>query len=254
MDRIKAIILAAGEGKRMKSSTPKVLQEVCGIPMIEWAIQHVVDAGAEDIITVVGHRAEEIRQYIEQCRPVRDGLCTADFVYQLEQLGTGHAVMQAQPLIEDADETVFVVFGDMPLLRSETLSELYKYHRSNNNDVTLLTCICADPYGYGHIVRDDEGRMLRSVEEKDATPEEAAIKEVNTGVYCFETKKLVKALGLLNNDNAQNEYYLTDTLEILRNLGDRVDAMMIEDENEILGVNDQQQLAKANEVMQARLA
>lgn len=221
--------------------------------MVEWAALHAVEAGTDEIITVVGHQAEEVKEYLNSCELTVGDKCKMEFVMQEQQLGTGHAVMQALPLIENTDETVFVVFGDMPLLKAETLKTLYDYHKENKNSVTLLTCMCDDPFGYGHIVRDESGAMLKSVEEKDATIEEAAIKEVNTGVYCFETKSLVRALGCLDNKNAQNEYYLTDTLEILRNFGEKIDAFTIKDEDEILGVNDKVQLAKANEVMRLRI-
>ena len=233
------VVLAAGKGTRMKSKLYKVLHKVCGKTMVE----HVVDAARgvnpAKIVTVVGTGAGEVEK-------VLDG--KSDFAFQEKQLGTGDAVMTAKEELGDKDGATLVVTGDTPLFTTETFDELFK-----GNAATVLTAEAPNPFGYGRIIRDDQGNVLRIVEQKDGKPEELKVKEINTGVFCFDNKKLFEALKHVDNNNAQGEYYLTDVLEILRNSGERVGAYKMPDFSESLGVNDRIALAQATKTMQRRI-
>lgn len=238
------VVLAAGKGTRMKSKLYKVLHKVCGKTMVE----HVVDAtrgvNPAKIVTVVGTGAGEVEK-------VLDG--KSDFAFQEKQLGTGDAVMTAKEELGDKDGATLVVTGDTPLFTTETFDELFKYHAEKGNAATVLTAEAPNPFGYGRIIRDDQGNVLRIVEQKDGKPEELKVKEINTGVFCFDNKKLFEALKHVDNNNAQGEYYLTDVLEILRNSGERVGAYKMPDFSESLGVNDRIALAQATKTMQRRI-
>ena len=238
------VVLAAGKGTRMKSKLYKVLHKVCGKTMVE----HVVDAARgvnpAKIVTVVGTGAGEVEK-------VLDG--KSDFAFQEKQLGTGDAVMTAKEELGDKDGATLVVTGDTPLFTTETFDELFKYHAEKSNAATVLTAEAPNPFGYGRIIRDDQGNVLRIVEQKDGKPEELKVKEINTGVFCFDNKKLFEALKHVDNNNAQGEYYLTDVLEILRNSGERVGAYKMPDFSESLGVNDRIALAQATKTMQRRI-
>ena len=238
------VALAAGKGTRMKSKLYKVLHKVCGKTMVE----HVVDAARgvnpAKIVTVVGTGAGEVEK-------VLDG--KSDFAFQEKQLGTGDAVMTAKEELGDKDGATLVVTGDTPLFTTETFDELFKYHAEKGNAATVLTAEAPNPFGYGRIIRDDQGNVLRIVEQKDGKPEELKVKEINTGVFCFDNKKLFEALKHVDNNNAQGEYYLTDVLEILRNSGERVGAYKMPDFSESLGVNDRIALAQATKTMQRRI-
>ena len=238
------VVLAAGKGTRMKSKLYKVLHKVCGKTMVE----HVVDAARgvnpAKIVTVVGTGAGEVEK-------VSDG--KSDFAFQEKQLGTGDAVMTAKEELGDKDGATLVVTGDTPLFTTETFDELFKYHAEKGNAATVLTAEAPNPFGYGRIIRDDQGNVLRIVEQKDGKPEELKVKEINTGVFCFDNKKLFEALKHVDNNNAQGEYYLTDVLEILRNSGERVGAYKMPDFSESLGVNDRIALAQATKTMQRRI-
>ena len=238
------VVLAAGKGTRMKSRLYKVLHKVCGKTMVE----HVVDAARgvnpAKIVTVVGTGAGEVEK-------VLDG--KSDFAFQEKQLGTGDAVMTAKEELGDKDGATLVVTGDTPLFTTETFDELFKYHAEKGNAATVLTAEAPNPFGYGRIIRDDQGNVLRIVEQKDGKPEELKVKEINTGVFCFDNKKLFEALKHVDNNNAQGEYYLTDVLEILRNSGERVGAYKMPDFSESLGVNDRIALAQATKTMQRRI-
>ncbi|MGV3196996.1 bifunctional UDP-N-acetylglucosamine diphosphorylase/glucosamine-1-phosphate N-acetyltransferase GlmU [Lactobacillus amylovorus] len=238
------VVLAAGKGTRMKSKLYKVLHKVCGKTMVE----HVVDAARgvnpAKIVTVVGTGAGEVEK-------VLDG--KSDFAFQEKQLGTGDAVMTAKEELGDKDGATLVVTGDTPLFTTETFDELFKYHAEKGNAATVLTAEAPNPFGYGRIIRDDQGNVLRIVEQKDGKPEELKAKEINTGVFCFDNKKLFEALKHVDNNNAQGEYYLTDVLEILRNSGERVGAYKMPDFSESLGVNDRIALAQATKTMQRRI-
>lgn len=238
------VVLAAGKGTRMKSKLYKVLHKVCGKTMVE----HVVDAARgvnpAKIVTVVGTGAGEVEK-------VLDG--KSDFAFQEKQLGTGDAVITAKEELGDKDGATLVVTGDTPLFTTETFDELFKYHAEKGNAATVLTAEAPNPFGYGRIIRDDQGNVLRIVEQKDGKPEELKVKEINTGVFCFDNKKLFEALKHVDNNNAQGEYYLTDVLEILRNSGERVGAYKMPDFSESLGVNDRIALAQATKTMQRRI-
>ena len=238
------VVLAAGKGTRMKSKLYKVLHKVCGKTMVE----HVVDAARgvnpAKIVTVVGTGAGEVEK-------VLDG--KSDFAFQEKQLGTGDAVMTAKEELGDKDGATLVVTGDTPLFTTETFDELFKYHAEKGNAATVLTAEAPNPFGYGRIIRDDQGNVLRIVEQKDGKPEELKVKEINTGVFCFDNKKLFEALKHVDNNNAQGEYYLTDVLEILRKSGERVGAYKMPDFSESLGVNDRIALAQATKTMQRRI-
>lgn len=239
-----AIILAAGKGTRMKSKLYKVLHPVCGKPMVEHIMNRVTETAPNEIITIVGHGAELVKKQLGD---------RSEYALQAEQLGTGHAVLQAEPFLKGKKGTTLVISGDTPLLTSETLNNLFEYHQGKNASATILTAKAEDPTGYGRIVRDHVGIVEKIVEQKDATLEEARIQEINTGTYCFDTELLFDALSQLDTDNAQGEYYLTDIIEILKKAGKNVAAYLTEDFDESLGVNDRVALSKANELMRARI-
>jgi bifunctional UDP-N-acetylglucosamine pyrophosphorylase/glucosamine-1-phosphate N-acetyltransferase len=237
-----AIILAAGKGTRMKSRLPKVLHKLGGKYMIEYVINGVRELGVEKLIAVIGHEAEMVRQALGE-----------DVLYavQKEQLGTGHAVLTAMPHIREEEGQVLVVCGDTPLIKPETFKKLWDFHRENKAACTVLSAFLPDPAGYGRIVRE-EGRVVKIVEQKDASPEELSIHEINTGTYCFDLKSLRKALTLLTPNNAQGEYYLTDVLSILVSQGLKVKAVTAEDYQETMGINSRSQLAEAEKVLRER--
>ncbi|MBM7617642.1 bifunctional UDP-N-acetylglucosamine pyrophosphorylase/glucosamine-1-phosphate N-acetyltransferase [Weissella uvarum] len=243
MDRY-IIILAAGKGTRMKSDMPKVLHQVGGKAMVELVLDASEALHPQKIVTVVGHGAEQVSTVIGDRSAV---------VEQKEQLGTGHAILMAEDELGDKDGMTLIASGDAPLFTVDTLNHLFEYHATSGNAVTVLTAKAPDPTGYGRIVRDELGNVVRIVEQKDATPAEQAIHEVNTGVYVFDNKLLFSSLHEVTNDNAQGEYYLPDTLEILRTQGYTVGAYTMEDFDESMGVNDRVALSKANAVLRERV-
>lgn len=242
---ILALVLAAGEGKRMQSRYPKVLQPVGGQPMLV-RILHTL-RGITDVTPAViyGHRGALLQEAI---RPQYPDLL---WIEQAEQLGTGHAVQQAQPWFDGA-ATVLVLLGDVPLIERGTIEQLCA--RAQQTGFTLLTAKVANPHGYGRIVRDDQGHVVRIVEEKDATDAERAINEVNSGIMAFSTTVLQKYLPQLHNNNAQGEYYLTDLVELCTRDGQQVSAEVVADINEVMGVNNRMQLATAEAVLRQRQA
>jgi UDP-N-acetylglucosamine diphosphorylase/glucosamine-1-phosphate N-acetyltransferase len=233
-----AIILAAGKGKRMKSDLAKVLHPLCGLPMLAYPVAAARAAGAEKIVVVIGHQAGRIREEFQD-----QGLI---FVEQKEQLGTGHAVLQAAEAFRDHDGTIIILCGDVPLIRPETVMSLYDRHRSEGATVTVLTTIPEDPAGYGRVVKADGGGVVKIVEEKDAAPEEKWIREINTGIYCVESRFLFSAVASLGNRNAQREYYLTDIVEIACNNGLRARASLAPDPVEVMGINTAEELERAD--------
>jgi len=238
-----AVILAAGEGTRMKSNTPKVLHKVCGVPMLAHVVRAAKDAGASKVIAVVGKGAEEVKQYFQDT--------DIEFVLQERQLGTGHALLQARGAAEGISLLV-VLCGDMPLITGESIRAMVKYHIDHNADATVMTAEMDDPTGYGRILRDGE-KVIGIREEKDASDEEKRIREINSGCYCFDTKLVFEALTEIKNDNVQKEYYLTDVVEILNNKMKSVVAYVIPDAVQISGINDREQLAFAQKAMQQRI-
>jgi UDP-N-acetylglucosamine diphosphorylase/glucosamine-1-phosphate N-acetyltransferase len=233
----RTIILAAGKGKRMKSDLAKVLHPVCGVPMLAYSVAAARAAGAQKIVVVIGHQAERIRELFK-----KDELL---FVEQHALLGTGHAVLQAKEAFKDYAGSVVILCGDVPLIRSETVRALYECHRSDDAVVTVLTTIPAEPSGYGRVVKAKDGRVLKIVEDKDATPDEKRIREINTGIYCAESPFLFDAVSSLGNRNAQGEYYLTDIVEIASKKGLRVTSVLADDPEEVMGINTCEELEKA---------
>ena len=239
-----SVILAAGMGTRMKSKMPKVLHKVCGKPLSKWVIDASKAAGADKVCAVVGHKAETVKE-------VLGDVC--EFALQAEQKGTGHAVMQAIDVIKNSKGEVVILNGDTPLITAETINKAIEYHKNNGNQATVITAILDDATGYGRIVRDNDGSVLKIVEQKDASEEEKKINEVNSGMYVFDAQSLVYALDKITPNNAQGEYYLTDTLEILLSVGKKIGGYAISDNDEIRGINDRVQLNEAEKIMQKRI-
>ena len=239
-----SVILAAGMGTRMKSKMPKVLHKVCGKPLSKWVIDASEAAGADKVCAVVGHKAETVKE-------VLGDVC--EFALQAEQKGSGHAVMQAIDVIKNSKGEVVILNGDTPLITAETINKAIEYHKNNGNQATVITAILDDATGYGRIVRDNDGSVLKIVEQKDASKEEKKINEVNSGMYVFDAQSLVYALDKITPNNAQGEYYLTDTLEILLSAGKKIGGYAISDNDEIRGINDRVQLNEAEKIMQKRI-
>jgi bifunctional UDP-N-acetylglucosamine pyrophosphorylase/glucosamine-1-phosphate N-acetyltransferase len=240
MDDISAVILAAGKGTRMRSELPKVLHQVDGVPMIVHSVQRARAAGITNITIVVGYGGDLIRDEL-----AGQGVL---FVDQPHQLGTGHAVAQAKELLENAPGPVVVLYGDMPLLSPPTIAALVDTMRRTDAAGVALTVELDAPPDFGRIIRDADGRVIRVVEVKDATPEELAVREVNVGAYCFDPALLLDALGRLRADNQQAEYYLTDVIGILASDGRRVETLVTDALEEALGVNDPLHLAFAGKL------
>lgn len=239
-----SVILAAGMGTRMKSQMPKVIHKVCGKELCRWVIDASIAAGADKVCAVVGHKADMVKDAIGD-------VCT--YALQAEQKGTGHAVMQAMDVIKATDGEVVILNGDTPLVTAEAITSAIEYHRNSANKATVITAVLDDATGYGRIVRGEDGGVLRIVEQKDASEEEKKINEVNSGMYVFDSEALVFALDKITPNNAQGEYYLTDTLEILLEAGNKVGAYAIADNDEIRGINDRVQLSEAEKIMQRRI-
>ncbi|WP_214415850.1 bifunctional UDP-N-acetylglucosamine diphosphorylase/glucosamine-1-phosphate N-acetyltransferase GlmU [Sphaerisporangium fuscum] len=241
------IVLAAGEGTRMKSSKPKVLHELCGRALVDHMLAAARGLDPERLIVVIGHAREQVQAHLDTTGS--DALA----VVQREQKGTGHAVRTVLESVGAVNGTVLVTYGDTPLLRTETLAELLATHAAEGNAVTVLTAEVPDPTGYGRIIRDTTGAVLEIVEDKDASPEQKAIKEMNSGVYAFDGLLLADGVKRVGSSNAQGEEYLTDVLSILREDGHRVGAYVAADHVEVEGVNDRVQLAFARRVLNTRV-
>ena len=244
MQDMVAVILAAGKGTRMKSNLPKVLHEVGGKPMLRHVTAAAQAAGAGRMVVVVGFGGEQVATVMGD-----EGL---EYVTQAQQLGTGHAVMQAKQVLQGYQGTILLLCGDTPLLRPATLQSLRRAHQAGGAAATVLTAKLADPSGYGRILRTDAGNVCGIVEQKDATPEQIRINEINTGIYCFEAGPLFTALDGLTCNNAQQEYYLTDVLAILAQSGQTVGAVTVDDFEETLGINSRVQLAEAEAILRRR--
>ena len=242
MSLITGVILAAGQGKRMHSVHPKVLHHVAGKPMLLHVLEAARGAGVDDPIVVVGHGREELLSTLPHL----------NYVVQEAQMGTGHAVAQAKTAIPKESSGVLVLCGDTPLLTAEVLGALVEHHRVTGAAATILTAELEDPQGYGRILRDGSWSVQRIVEQRDANPAEAAIREINSGTYIFEKDDLFAALENITPDNSQGEYYLTDVIRVFCNEGKKVSALKAKDPQEVLGINDRIQLARAGEVLHRR--
>ena len=242
MQKIISVILAAGKGTRMKSDLVKVLHPLLGVPMLSYSIELSLNGiKAAKTVVVIGHQADRIREKFKDDR--------IHFVLQKEQLGTGHAVLQAFPLIESFHGTVLILCGDVPLVKTETLRSFMDTFWRNESVLSVLTAVVENPFGYGRILRSQAGWLERIVEEKDASEEEKLIREINTGIFCVKAPFLVDGLKEIGQENAQGEYYLTDLVEIGRKRGLRCSAHMVADPAEVMGINTRVDLAIAHELL-----
>ncbi|MBA8822802.1 bifunctional UDP-N-acetylglucosamine pyrophosphorylase/glucosamine-1-phosphate N-acetyltransferase [Saccharopolyspora lacisalsi] len=249
---VSTVVLAAGEGTRMRSATPKVLHTLAGRPLVEHAVRAAAGVEPDELTVVVGHGRQAVT---EQLSELAEALGReVDTVVQEQQLGTGHAVSCGLSRLTRADSgTVLVTYGDIPLLDATTLSKLLSEHRAAGNAVTVLTAVVDEPTGYGRMLRDDDGRITGIVEQKDATAEQAAVREINSGVYAFDAAFLDDALRRLSTENAQGELYLTDAVSIARADGHAAGALVCDDPWLVEGVNDRVQLAKLGAELNRRL-
>lgn len=239
---VAAIVLAAGKGTRMTADLPKVLHEVGGRPMVSFVIDAIRPLAGDRVYVVVGYKADEVKRACSDAR--------VHFVMQEEQLGTGHAVMQCEQPLAGFDGTVIVLNGDVPCLTENTIRKFVEFHDGEQAAATVLTAVLDDATGYGRIIKDGDGALQGIVEDKDADGKTQKIREINSGLFCFERKKLFDALKSLDRDNAQGEYYLTDVISALRRNGDRVFAYRVDDAREVAGVNTDGELDAVREYMQ----
>ncbi|HET6421276.1 MAG TPA: bifunctional UDP-N-acetylglucosamine diphosphorylase/glucosamine-1-phosphate N-acetyltransferase GlmU [Geobacteraceae bacterium] len=246
MEATAAVILAAGKGTRMKSDLVKVMHELGGCPMIDYPVSAARDAGASRIVIVAGHQSEKVRKYFSDSEDI-------SFAIQEEQLGTGHAVACAGSALTGFRGGILILCGDVPLLRAETLRDMMDCHEKSGAAITVLTARFDNPYGYGRVVKGEDGSVLRIVEEKDAEEAERKIDEINSGIYCVESKFLFDAIARLGNDNAQGEYYLTDIVRKAAEAGLKCLTFPVGDAMEVMGVNDRVQLAAAGAVVRSRI-
>ena len=241
-----AVIMAAGQGKRMKNpDKAKVMHTLAGIPLVEHVVRLTRAVGTGRVIVVVGHQRESVIDYLATLDPA------IEFAVRAEQLGTGHAVRMAEPLLETFDGDVMILSGDAPLTRPETMQAALDKHRSSDATVTVLTAVLPDPTGYGRVIRDGNGNIMRIVEHKDADEAERGVGEINSGIYIFNKKMLFAALSRVTNDNAQGEYYLPDVFEIFQHEGRVMLPHVVERFDEIRGVNTIEQLAELESIFEA---
>jgi len=245
MKKIAAIVLAAGEGTRMKSEKAKVLHQVSGVPMICHVVDTLLELKLDKIYVVIGNHGEEVTKSISDKN--------LDFIWQKEQLGTGHAVSQVKDKLKNFDGTVLVLCGDVPLIRSTTLKKLLDFHMTSDSSSTILTFYPENSSGYGRILRNNNKDVIGIIEEIDANKEQLKIKEANSGTYCFNWKKLSQALELLNKENVKRELYLTDVIKILSSKGEKISAIHVKNWKEVMGVNTREKLANANYEMNERI-
>jgi bifunctional UDP-N-acetylglucosamine pyrophosphorylase / glucosamine-1-phosphate N-acetyltransferase len=239
-----AVILAAGQGTRMKSKLYKVLHPVCGKPMVLHVVNQMEKLNIQEMVTIIGHGAEQVQAQLGN---------KSKYALQEKQLGTAHAVLQAKEVLDGKEGITIVVCGDTPLIKAETMEALFNHHIELSAKATVLTAKMEDPTGYGRIIRNETGLVEKIVEHKDATEAERSISEINTGTYCFDNQALFTALELVSNDNVQGEYYLTDVIEILKKQGEVVSAYQTSEFEETLGINDRKALAEAEQIMRNRI-
>ena len=244
MEDMIAVVLAAGKGTRMKTNKAKVVHKIYGKEMIKRVVETAFKAGINDVVTVVGHKREDVEKVLGE---------SVTYVYQEELLGTGHTAMQAIPYLKDKNGKVVILYGDVPIVRPQTIQKLIEKNIKEKEHATVLTAIVPNPTGYGRIIRDDLGHVKEIIEEKDSDPKQKAIKEINSGIYCFDIQELISALEKITPDNAQGEYYLTDVIKIMNSKGLKVGAMILEDKTEILGVNDRAQLEMLTRILRIRI-
>lgn len=243
---IKAVILAAGKGTRMKSeTTPKVLHQIMGKELLGYVLDNVKDITNEQYV-IVGHHAQEVEKYLQK------NYETAKTVLQSPQLGTGHAVSMVCPYLENYDGLVLILCGDTPLIKAQTLKEFIDFHKSTNSDISVMSTMFDNPTGYGRIIRTSDNQVEKIVEEKDATPEQKAVKEVNAGIYCLDWAKVKNSFSQLKSNNAQGEYYLVDIISWGRESNLNVNAYVLDDSDEIYGINSRQNLAQAAKILNHR--
>lgn len=250
--KLDVLILAAGLGTRMRSNLAKVLHRLDGRPLVNHVCRSATALAPRRIYVVVGHQGEDVKSAVFQELDAEQ----VEFAWQKEQLGTGHAVNSAREFLENEDSTLLILSGDVPLIRAETLAALVQQHRNHRGKgaaCTILTVKLDEPGGYGRIVRDADGLFDRIVEQKDASEEEKSINEINSGIYCFDTRKLYAALSRVKNNNAQGEYYLTDVPALLRQEGETIAIYHHTDAHEIEGVNNRIQLAEMERAMRVRV-
>ena len=245
---LKSVILAAGKGTRMKSETPKVLHTIFDKTLVGYVIEAVNGTGlADENFVIIGHQAERVEEYINE------NYKNAKTVLQSPQLGTGHAVSMVLPYLDNFDGEIIILCGDTPLITAETLKEFVEYHKTNKSDLTVMSAIFDNPTNYGRIVRGSNGHVEGIVEEKDATPEQKNIKEINAGIYCLDWKKAKPAFSQLKTNNAQGEYYLTDIIKWANENNLNVNAYTLKNNEEIYGINSKANLAEATKLLNKRI-
>ena len=242
---IKSVILAAGKGTRMKSNTPKVLHKIFEKPLLGYVLDNVKNIVNESFV-IVGHHAEEVTEYVEK------NYKSAKTVLQSPQLGTGHAVSMVCPFLQNFEGEVIILCGDTPLITEKTLKNFLEYHNSKNSDLTVMSTVFENPTNYGRIIRESDNSLKCIVEEKDATAEQKAVKEVNAGIYCLNWGKIKDAFSQLTSNNAQGEYYLTDIIAWGKKNNLNVNAYILENSDEIYGINSRSNLATATKIMNER--
>ncbi len=243
---VKAVILAAGKGTRMKSEKPKVLHEIFNKPLVSWVLSACEDAGSLENIVVVGHKGEMVSEFISKNHP--KSVC----VEQKEQLGTGHAVSMAKEALKDFDGLVLILNGDIPLITSDSIQKFLEFHKTNNSDVTIMSAVFDNPFGYGRIVRDEKNNVKEIVEQKDCNDLQGKIQEINTGTYCLNWQKVKRFFDELKNNNSQNEYYVTDIIAWANENSFKTAAYVLENADESFGINSRAQLAEAFRIMNLR--
>lgn len=246
MSKLCAIILAGGEGKRMKSNKPKTLSEVLNKPILQWVLDSVKNAGIEDVCVVTGYKKEYIEEYLKTLPYY------VETTFQSERLGTGHAVMTAREFLEKNGGDVIILNGDAPFMDSETIEQSLSQHDKTDSSATVISAKIDDPSGYGRIVRDENGNLKAIVEHKDADEKTLLINEINSGGYWFDSLDLLSVLSEIKSDNKAGEYYLPDAIKLLLEKGKTVGAFAAQSSDTVLGANDPEQLMELNEIARSR--